>query len=447
MTDDPPLGPTPGPPSGSQPLPGSSPPDAASPLPPESRAARSLTDRSIPEDPPPIEPLPEPYPRPRTWPRIVGVLILLVVAAGVFAWQEPDAVRSSLRWLFPGLTGNGDAARVAALEARVTRLEDRQPPDLGPLTQRVDALEHHLPPNLPSSGQAEQQQEATELRALRTRLAALEAHAATVPAGPAGPGGAPPSTANGATLVPVGPDMGPLFARLDALEKKVDQPTIDPAKVDARLAALEKQADRPTVEPARVDALAARVADLSASDSGDVHKLDDVEHRLGDLAANETKVAQTSDRAARLARMEIALAAGKPLGVLPDVPPALAHFAAVAPPTESGLRLSFTTASQAALKVSQPDTAGKPFLDRVLARLQDFRLITVREGDRVVIGNSTAAVLARARVLLDAGDLEGTVREVASLTGPPAEKMAPWLADAKALLAAREALASLAEPG
>jgi len=49
--------------------------------------------------------------------------------------------------------------------------------------------------------------------------------------------------------------------------------------------------------------------------------------------------------------------------------------------------------------------------------------------------------------LLDAGDLPGAIRTVATLTGPAAEKMAPWLADAKALQAAREALASLAESG
>jgi hypothetical protein len=94
-----------------------------------------------------------------------------------------------------------------------------------------------------------------------------------------------------------------------------------------------------------------------------------------------------------------------------------------------------------------PDTDGKPFFDRVLARLQDFRLITVREGDHVVIGNSTAATLTHARVLLDAGDLGGAIRAVATLSGPPAVKMAPWQADATALQAAREALASLAESG
>jgi hypothetical protein len=65
----------------------------------------------------------------------------------------------------------------------------------------------------------------------------------------------------------------------------------------------------------------------------------------------------------------------------------------------------------------------------------------------VVIGNSTAATLAHARVLLEVGDLGGAIKAVAMLSGPPAAKMAPWLADATALQATREALASLADSG
>jgi hypothetical protein len=74
-------------------------------------------------------------------------------------------------------------------------------------------------------------------------------------------------------------------------------------------------------------------------------------------------------------------------------------------------------------------------------------LITVREGDRVVVGNSAAAILVHARALLDAGDLDGAVKAVSSLTGPPAEKMAAWLTDAKSLQEAREALAALQGTG
>ena len=406
-------------------------------LPPESRAARSLTDRSKAEEPHTDEPHPEPEPvsGPRLWPRVVGVLILLIGAGGVWIWQNPGFVQSSMRSLFPGFAGHDTAAaEIKALADRVTRLEQRSSPadlsspDLVPpdLARRLDALEQRLPP----PGQPP-----VDLRPLLARLNALEARsvdsrsAAPQPASPP-TASAPPAPALVPGGVPVEPDLQPVLARLDALEK---------------------QQTRSAVDPTRVDALASRVDALAAREPADVRgKLDDVEHRLSDLAASQMKLAFSSDRAARIAQWEaadMALAAGKPLGTIPDAPPALTRFATTAPPTEAALRLAFVPTSQAALKVSQPDTEGKPFLDRVMARLQDFRLITVREGDHVVIGNSTAATLSRARVLLDAGDLAGAAREVSALSGPPAEKMAPWLADAKALQAAREALASLAESG
>jgi hypothetical protein len=393
--------------------------------PPESRPAGSPTGRSqAAETRTGSEPEAEPdrISGPRIWPRVVGVLILLVGAGGAWIWQNPGFVQSSLTSLFPGAANHATgAAAIQALEARVARLEQRPPADLAPLTARLDALEQRLPPPGQATGQASSRNSA-DLRPLLARLDALEAAAASPRPAPGMP------QAGAAAQMPAAPDLRPLIARLDALEKQEAEHSVDPA---------------------RVDALAVRIDALSAGDrAADVRdKLNDVEHRLSELAAGETKLADTSGHATRLAQLEIALAAGHPLGAIPDAPPALAHFATTAPPTEAGLRLAFTAASQAALKVSEPDTEGKPFLDRVLARLQDFRLITVREGDRVVIGNSAAATLVHAQVLLDAGDLSGAVRAVETLSGPAAARMAPWLADAKALQAAREALASLAEAG
>ncbi len=401
--------------------------DTSPPKPaPESLAARSLTDRSKPEGSHPAEPAVHPEPRggPRLWPRVVGVLILLIGVGGAWVWQNPGFVESSMRSIFPGSGAHdGDLTPVKALEARVARLEQQSPP--AALTARLDALEKRVSAMGQSSGQLGGQPPVADLRPLLARLDALEAR----PMGAPSPGAAAPNAAP-STLIPVGPDIRPLLARLDALEKQVTEHTVNPAKVDAITA--------------QMDALAAH--DRTAEAAADVRgKLDDLEHRLSELTASQTKLAGTSDRTARLAQMEIALRSGHPLGPTPDAPPALSRFATTNPPTEAGLRLSFTAAAQQALKVSQPDTEGKPFLDRVLARLQDFRLITVREGDQVVIGNATAATLARAKAMLDAGDLNEAVRVVATLSGPPAEKIAPWLADAKALQAAREALASLAE--
>jgi hypothetical protein len=400
-----------------QPLPAATGGNASQPgLPPESRAARSLTDRSKAEEPLTQEPDPEPVSGPRLWPRVVGVLILLIGAGGVWIWQNPGFVQASMRSLFPGSAGHDtEAAEIKVLETRVTRLEQRPSP--ADLAQRLDKLEQRQP----AAGENQ-----VDLRPLLARLNALEARSAEGRSSAVAP---PPSPSAAPAQTPVGPDLQAVLARLEALEKQQAQTAADPTKVDALAS--------------RIDALASR--DSTAEVRG---RLDTVERGLSELAANQTKLARSSDRSGRIARVEaadMALAAGKPLGTIPDAPPALTRFAATAPPTEASLRLAFIPASQAALRVSQPDTEGKPFLDRVLARLQDFRLITVREGDHVVIGNSTAATLARARLLLDAGDLAGAAREVSSLSGPPMEKMGLWLADAQALQAAREALASLAE--
>ena len=73
----------------------------------------------------------------------------------------------------------------------------------------------------------------------------------------------------------------------------------------------------------------------------------------------------------------------------------MARFAAARPPTEASLRLAFPPAERAALAASRPDMDDKPFLARVLAHAED--LVTVRQGDRVLLGDPAAGVLARAQ--------------------------------------------------
>jgi hypothetical protein len=52
--------------------------------------------------------------------------------------------------------------------------------------------------------------------------------------------------------------------------------------------------------------------------------------------------------------------------------------------------------------------------------------------------------LGHAREALEAGDLKGAIAAVETLKGQPQQAMAKWLADAKSLVDARAALASLA---
>ncbi len=274
---------------------------------------------------------------------LTGAGFVILATGLIWVWQHPTVP--------PASNGQTDALarQLAALEARVSRLEQRpqpQIPDLGPLSARVTALEHRPPPP---------------------------------------------------TMVPASPDLAPLEARIAAL--------------DASGRATQ--------------------AELS-------HRLEADESRIG-----------ASERAVRkiplVQQAALALAAGQPLGDLPGAPPALARFAVTPPPTEAGLRLAFPRAAREALAAARPATEGRPLLTRLLAQAQD--LITVRRGDRVVIGDPAAGVLEQARSALDAGDLAAAVKEVATLQGAAAQPLAAWLAQARSLLEARAALAAWAASG
>lgn len=242
-----------------------------------------------------------------------------------------------------------------------------------------------------------------------------------------------------------------LAARLDALEARPMPAPVSLAPIESRLAALER---RPVPAPPSLAPLESRLAALEARPAVDVaplsQRIDALQARLGTDEAELRRIAAGLDaiagRAARLGRIQAAaaaLTAGQPVGEIPDAPPALARFAHEAPPTESGLRLGFEQAAAAASRASRPATEGLSFLGRMWARAQS--MLTVREGDRVIVGDPAAGVIQHARGQLDAGDLAGAVRTLQDgLSGPARAAMAAWLDQAQALLAARAAIATLA---
>ena len=302
------------------------------------------------------DPRPGPPPRPPrnllAW--LTAAALLVLAGAQVALWVDVLALP----------TGSGALdARVQAIDARVTRLEQRPgPPDIAPLQARVAALEQR------------------------------------------------PATGVGSTAaVAPSPDLGPLEARIAALEQRAPV----------------------TTAPNSNDSLTQRLA----ADEG----------RLATLEKAARDPAQLADRTNRIGRIQaafIALSIGQPLGALPGAPPALARYASAAPPTEAALRLAFPAVVRAALAAGHKPSADAPFLTRVWAEAQD--VITIRQGDHVVIGDPAAGVLAHAQTALDAGDLAAAAAAVASLSGPAAQALAPWLDQAHGLLAARAALADLA---
>jgi len=257
--------------------------------------------------------------------------------------------------------------------------------------------------------------------------------------------GEPPAEAS--AIQTVEQRLADVDSRLNRLEQ---QPAPDLGKITAHVDALDgKIADQAQLA-SRVDALSGRIESLSGRDQTGLdatkQQLDALTSRVAALESNASSVDAVTVRLNRIAKLQeasFALASGRPLGDLPNAPEALTRFAHAAPPTEARLRLRFPHAEQAALATKQPAEGDAPFIDRVWDRAQG--LITIRRGDDVVVGNPSATILSHAQNALDAGDLVGAVDAVQSLKGQPGEAMANWLADAKALLSARSALADMAE--
>ncbi len=255
-------------------------------------------------------------------------------------------------------------------------------------------------------------------------LAPLEARIAELEKRPAGSAGAPV-------------DLAPLTARLAEVERRPappppvpPPPPVDLGPLTARLGALEAQG-RSAVEALtrRLDALEPRIATAEAQ----------AKQTAGALAA----IADRSQRVSRLQAAAAALEAGQKLGDIPGAPPALARFAQEAPPTDAALRLSFGRAAEAAQRASQPAIMeDQPFATRLWNRAQ--QVVTVRQGDRVLLGDPVAGVLAHAREALDAGDLRGAVAALDGLAGPAAAAMSGWTSQARALIEARAALSGMA---
>jgi hypothetical protein len=360
--------------------------------------------------PPEGEPVAEPKPRRRLALTPIIYLIGFLVLAGALAylWRNPPT---------PPQQASVDPAAfdqlrqdVAALGQRVTRLDQRPapaPPNLQPLEARLTALEKRPEPQ-PAAAP-------TDLKPLEDRIAAVEQKIN-------------PDVATHA-------DLTNLSARVDAIATRQDQLASRQQgletgfgnrmdKVDNQLGTMQTQAQPLLKLPDQL------------------HVMDE---RLGTTEKAAGQVASVADRAARIARIqaaESALESGQPIGTIPNAPPALARFANAPPPTEAELRLTFTPAAKQAELASIPSTEGKPVLDRLWTRAQ--MLVMLREGDRVIVGDPAAGVIARAREALLAGDLRGAVDALNKLNGPAAQAMASWKSRAQSLLDARAALATLA---
>ncbi len=318
-------------------------------------------------------------------------------------------------------------AQLDALSTRLEQLEQRPAPNLTPLEARLAGVE--------------------------ARLGALEARAV------------PPPVDLGPLTAKLDAGTAALAGRLDGLDRRVTEAEqmaksgadtatqigiqVD-AKIDAKLGAAAGSLD---AKLGQANAQIAAQVDAKLGQSA-AQLTSQVEAKLGQSSAQvasqvDAKLGTLTDTARRLAALQTAGAAlesGQKLGAIPGAPPALARFADQAPPTPFALRQSFGPAAEAALQVSQPVVAGdKPFLDRLWTRAQAS--VSVREGDRVLVGDPVAGVIGRARAAVEGGDFAAALAALQDLSGPPKAAMADWAGQAQALLDARAALAQLAAHG
>jgi hypothetical protein len=254
-----------------------------------------------------------------------------------------------------------------------------------------------------------------QIAALQTQLAALQQSAAA-PANAAAGAGAP-ETDQGAHIAA-------LTSELDALQTLVttdhnavsslQQGEIDDAKLAAAVATMQVQGG----------------ADHAA---------------LAALQANTANLTKLTGKITVLSRLEtarMALDAGQSLGPIPNAPPELARFAETPPPTEAALILSFPAAARRAESASVTSDGKRSAWSGVVARVEG--IVTISNGTHVLVGAPAAAVIEQARASLAAGDLPGAVAVLNTLSVSTQAAMGDWLTQARALVAARGAIARMA---
>ncbi len=238
-------------------------------------------------------------------------------------------------------------------------------------------------------------------------------------------------------------------ARIDQLSTRLGALRDRVAALEQKLASVATAADKPAPAapaPALPADLAARIgrietsiAALSTTTLADHAAVTRLRQQSGDLPALVTK----AKTLALIAQASLNLQNGLPLGEIPGAPAALAVYAAAKPPTLAGLKASFATYAVAAAREAGDAAAQGGFWQQATARVES--LVTLRHGDKVLVGSLAEGILGKARAALARDDLGAAVNDLAKLPPKAASAMKPWTNEATGLIAARAALAAMAE--
>lgn len=282
--------------------------------------------------------------------------------------------------------------------------------------------------------------------ALRNQLQQLSERLAKLEQRPAAP--AEGNAAAGIDQQTLDNAVGQLATRIQQLEERPQAAAAAaPAEPDPRVAQLTEQLGQ---VQQRVDAVGSE-----AQAAGALRQ--DVDALKQELAAVNQAVetrrdAATAAQALVLAagQLRSALAAGQPFqqelqavravasGDAQVTQPleAVAGYAAKGVPTQPQLTDRFSAMTSDIVRADNQGE-GNDWVEQVTGKIAT--LVTVRRSGGDAVGDGASAVVARAEAALQAGNLGGAVNELAALKGPAAQVAAPWIADAKARLAANEA--------
>ena len=164
---------------------------------------------------------------------------------------------------------------------------------------------------------------------------------------------------------------------------------------------------------------------------------------LQSSAAGLPKLVAKAQALARIAQASLALRNGDALGPIPNAPEALVRYADAKPPTLGSLKVSFPLYARKAARAGGVVAADGGFWRKLRFRVES--LVTVRHGAKVLVGSRAEGVLATAQRDLGNDDLAATVVSLKTLPPGAQSAMAPWTRQAMHLLAARAALAGMAE--
>ncbi|MCB8877355.1 COG4223 family protein [Acidisoma silvae] len=336
--------------------------------------------------------------------RVTPLLTLagfIILAGGmVYLWTRPVPM-PSMPPIPPDQTSVVAALKseVSSLQSAVYSLDTRERADVAALREAIANIQ-----TAPVSGAPSTAQPAATTVGSDDAIAVLKAQIAQLQS-------AQSAQTQAAQAMPSAASVSTLSSRVDALAEK---------------------------QGGDADALRQQIATLKAG----IDQLNAQAQSLAQSTKALPQLSAQSDHLTRLLRAEAALSAGTPLGDIPNAPAALSRFADTAPPTEAALVLSYPDAAAAAAKAGGPVNGRVGFWRGIWTRVQD--LVTVRQGDRVLVGDPTSGVLAHAQRLLAAGDLPGALTVLKMLQGPAATAMTVWVSQAQALVDARQALAQMA---